>query len=87
MQSAGDSHTPEPLRAPMSECAQGPRGSVMVRIPVRVAGAGCVVTLTAFEIHLAFVDCEGPNFSISFPALALAMAQAAEATIWGLRNE
>lgn len=76
-----------PVRAPMSECPRGPLAPTLVRFPVRVAGTGCVVTVSPYELHLAFTDCEGPNFVLSLPDLAQAMAAAAEATIWGLPHE
>lgn len=74
------------LKTPLLSVDRGPRGAVHASAPGNIGGVPLTATLTEGEIHIGWVDRNGPAFVIELNPLVKAAIDEIEALI-GQRKE
>ena len=74
------------IKAPLLSVERGPKGGVHATAPGTINGARLVVTLTEGEIHIGWLDRNGPAFVIELNPLVKAAVDEIEILI-GQRKE
>ena len=74
------------LKVPLLSVDRGPKGAAHADAPGNIGGAGLVVTLTEGEIHIGWLERNGPAFVIELNPLVKAAVDEIEILI-GQRKE